>query len=66
MNEARLNAASLHRAGEEMKIRISRDVAMLEAELNAAHLQISWEERQRLKSRLMVISQKCGNTYEAS
>ena len=41
MNEARLNAASLHRAGEEMKIRISRDVAMLEAELNAAHLQIS-------------------------
>ena len=66
MNEARLNAASFHRAGEEMKIRISRDVAILEDELNAANLQRAWEERQIIKAILMVISQKCGNTYEES
>ena len=64
--EAQLNAACFHRSGEERQRRLARDVAMHQAELNAACLHRAWEERQRSKYRLMAISQKRGNTYEAS
>ena len=40
MNEARLNAARLHRAGEERQRSLAKDVAMNEAELNAPRLHI--------------------------
>ena len=45
MNEAQLNAASLHRAGEERQRILAIDVAMNEAELNNACIHRAWEER---------------------
>ena len=46
--------------------RQDRDIAMNEAEINADSLYRAWEEIQRRKARLMAISYKFGNNYEAS
>ena len=45
MNEARLNAASLHRAGEETKIRLDIYAAMTEEELEYDNLYRAVKER---------------------
>ena len=66
MDEARLNDDRFHIAREERQRRWDRYVAMNEDELNFDHLNREWKETEIRKPRIIVISQKCGNTYEAS
>ena len=54
MNEAQLNAARLHRAGEERQRRLVRDVAINESELNADLLQRSLEEQKNKEGQINV------------